>query len=51
MRMERIPILPVAAGDGEGDHAKHGGGANSALGPSTAFQAVPLPMSFAHRED
>jgi predicted DNA-binding ribbon-helix-helix protein len=23
----RAPVLPVAEGDGEGDHAKHGGGA------------------------
>ena len=24
---------------------------DTATGPSTAFHAVPLPMSFAHRED
>ncbi|HEX8126698.1 MAG TPA: hydantoinase B/oxoprolinase family protein, partial [Allosphingosinicella sp.] len=29
--------------DGEGNHAKHGGGANSAASPSTALRAVPLP--------
>ncbi|HEX8466642.1 MAG TPA: hydantoinase B/oxoprolinase family protein [Allosphingosinicella sp.] len=29
--------------DGEGDHAKHGGGADSAAIPSTALRAVPLP--------
>ena len=44
-------VLPVAAGDGEGDRAKHGGGAFGADSPSTALRAVPLPMSFAHRED
>jgi len=26
-------------------------GQSGAVGPSTAFQAVPLPMSFAHREE
>jgi len=30
---------------------KAGGGATGADGPSTAFQAVPLPTSFARRED
>jgi hypothetical protein len=51
MRSDRLFFLPVAEGDGEGDHAKHGGGAIGAVSPSTAFQAVPLPMSFAHREE
>ena len=37
--------------DGEGDHAKHGGGATGAVRPSTALRAVPLPMGFAHGED
>ena len=41
----------LSRSDGEEDHAKHGGGANGADGPSTGFQPVPLPMSFAHRED
>ncbi len=42
--IERL-ILPVAEGDGEGDHAKHGGGALlSQQSPSTALRAVPLPM-------
>ena len=36
---------------GRGDHAKHGGGAIGAVGPSTAFQAVPLPIAFGDRED
>jgi hypothetical protein len=27
------------------------GGHSESVGPSTAFHAVPLPMSFAHRED
>jgi hypothetical protein len=26
-------VLPVAAGDGEGDHPKGGGGATGAVGP------------------
>ena len=44
-------LSSLSRGDGEGDHAKHGGGAERDDGPSTAFQAVPLPMSSAHRED
>jgi hypothetical protein len=39
-------ILPIAAGDGEGDHAKHGGGVNGeacASYPSTTLRVVPLP--------
>jgi hypothetical protein len=41
-------ILPVAAGEGEGDHAKHGGGvfgeACSSY-PSTTLRVVPLPTA------
>jgi hypothetical protein len=45
-------ILPVAAGDGEGDHAEHGGGATlTPQSPSTVLRTVPLPMRSAHRED
>ena len=44
-------ILPVAEGDGEGDRAKPGGGAIGSVSPSTAFQAVPLPIRFADGED
>jgi len=33
------------------DHAKHGGGANSADSPSTGLPPVPLPTSSARRED
>jgi hypothetical protein len=53
--------LPIA--DGEGDHAKHGGGviavtaqvhsgsaSLSAFYPSTTLRVVPLPTSFARRE-
>ena len=41
-------ILPVAR-DGEGDHAKHGGGGDptrrrSALAPSTAYRRSPSPL-------
>jgi hypothetical protein len=39
-------ILPVAAGDGEGDHAKHGGGAiegTCSNYSSTTLRVVPLP--------
>jgi len=41
----------LSRSDGEGDHAKHGGGASGAESPSTAFQAVPLPIRYADRED
>ena len=44
-------VLPVREADGEGDHAKHGGGAAPREGPSTAFQAGPLPIGCADRED
>jgi 5-oxoprolinase (ATP-hydrolysing) len=37
------PSSSPSQSDGEGDRAKHGGGANSADGPSTALRAVPLP--------
>jgi hypothetical protein len=40
-----VLVLPVAAGDGEGDQAK------TVVSPSTAFQAVPLPIRFADGED
>ena len=52
MMMERnIFILPVAAGDGEGDHAKHGGGVSRLYDPSTVLRTVPLPIRFAEREE
>ncbi|WP_166036680.1 DUF969 domain-containing protein [Sphingosinicella sp. YJ22] len=37
--------------DGEGDHAKHGGGAIPAPSPSTAFGGPPPHEPSAHRED
>ena len=45
-------ILPIE--DGEGDHAKHGGGVlaqSCSSYPSTTLRVVPLPTSFARRED
>jgi error-prone DNA polymerase len=36
---------------GEGDHAKHGGGAGGVVSPSTALRAVPLPIRCADGED
>ncbi len=51
MNCSRDFILPVAAGDGEGDRSKSGGGASGALRPTTMLRMVPLPMGFAHRED
>ncbi len=36
-------FLPVAAGDGEGDHPKGGGGVPGAGYPSTMLRMVPLP--------
>ena len=36
---------------GEGDRPQDGGGAKAIEGPSTALRAVPLPTSFARRED
>jgi hypothetical protein len=38
-------VLPVAAGDGEGDRATRGGGAYGASGPSTMLRMVPLPIA------
>jgi 5-oxoprolinase (ATP-hydrolysing) len=38
-----VPSSSPSQRDGEGDHAKHGGGASSAGSPSTALRAVPLP--------
>jgi 5-oxoprolinase (ATP-hydrolysing) len=37
--------------DGEGDHAKHGGGANCVVGPSTAFGGPPPHEAAPRRED
>ena len=34
----------LSRSDGEGDHAKHGGGASGAARPSTTLRVVPLPM-------
>ena len=45
-------ILPIA--DGEGDRPKGGGGVygkSLADHPSTRLRLVPLPTSFARRED
>src|SRR4051812_10065852 len=39
------PVLPVAEGDGEGDHAKHGGGAISAHAPPPPFGWSPSPSA------
>ena len=47
-----MAILPIK--DGEGDQAKPGGGAigrSLASYPSTTLRVVPLPTSFARRED
>src|SRR4051812_26190345 len=41
----------LSRSDGEGDHAKHGGGANGAASPSTALRAVPLPIACGDREE
>ncbi len=41
-------ILPVAEGDGEGDHAKHDGGVIAeacSSYPSTTLRVVPLPTA------
>ncbi|MEA3038524.1 MAG: cytochrome c-type biosis protein CcmF [Sphingomonadales bacterium] len=41
MALTGTPILPVSEAHGEGDRPKGGGGANSAVGPSTAFGGPP----------
>ena len=44
---ETAEFLPVAEGNGVGDHAQLGGGAigaGLAFYPSTALRAVPLPI-------
>jgi hypothetical protein len=56
MRSERDQFLPIA--DGEGNHAKHGGGVTAvtpafsartagvrAFYPSTTLRVVPLPIA------
>jgi indole-3-glycerol phosphate synthase/phosphoribosylanthranilate isomerase len=44
-------LSSLSRSDGEGDHAKHGGGVFGAAYASTTFQVVPLPTSSARRED
>ncbi|MGQ0659805.1 UDP-N-acetylmuramoyl-L-alanine--D-glutamate ligase [Sphingosinicella sp.] len=41
----------LSRSDGEGDRPQAGGGADGGDCPSTALRAVPLPTSFARRED
>jgi protein ImuB len=41
----------LSLSDGEGDHAKHGGGAIGARSPSTAFGGPPPHEASPHRED
>jgi len=44
-------LSSLSRSKGDGDRAKHGGGADGAGSPSTPFQAVPLPIAFGDRED
>ena len=44
-------VLPVSEAHGEGDRAKHGGGAKGVISPSTVLRTVPLPIAFGDRED
>ena len=46
-----IHLSSLSRSDGEGDHAKHGGGAIGAHSPSTGLQPVPLPIACGDRED